>query len=105
MMRQVTALIGSTVVGSIFASAAAFGAGPKSPGEQASWDSQITTAVEAQIAADRAMQGENIRVKTENGVVELYGSVDTTAQKQEAEEQARTVNGVIDVHNDLDVKP
>ena len=53
-MRNATALIAATLVGSTFAGAGAFAESPKSPGEQASLDSRITRTVKAELSAQRA---------------------------------------------------
>ena len=103
-MRNATALIAATLVGSTFAGAGAFAESPKSPGEQASLDSQITQTVKAELSTDRVTQGQYIRVTTQNGVVGLYGGVGTAAERQRAEQDARSVHGVTDVRNELAVK-
>jgi osmotically-inducible protein OsmY len=67
-------------------------------------DSEITRTVEAELAADRITQDSDIRVETENGVVALYGAVNTAGEKDKAGRYAQIVPGVVDVRNELAVR-
>jgi osmotically-inducible protein OsmY len=52
---------------------------------------------------DKAANLTRVDVDTNNGVVYLNGTVDSSAQKGRAEELARRVNGVAKVVNNLQV--
>jgi osmotically-inducible protein OsmY len=67
-------------------------------------DSLITTKVKAELVKDRDTKARQIDVDTKNGVVMLSGTVESMAEKQKAEQDARNVKGVMDVTNDLNVK-
>ena len=86
---------------------AAFVAGCKtttSAGTQVD-DAAIKTSVKAKLAADVKLSTlTNIEVNSTNGVVTLAGQVDTADQKRMAADVARTVNGVVRVNNNLQVK-
>lgn len=62
-------------------------------------DSTITTTVKAQLFDAEELNGFAISVDTFEGVVTLNGAVDTMAQKQQAEQIARSVRGVRGVNN------
>ena len=75
-----------------------------SPGRQVD-DAAIKTAVKAKMAADvRLSTLTNIEVNSTNGVVTLAGQVDTADQKRMAADVARSVDGVVKVNNNLQVK-
>lgn len=63
-------------------------------------DAQITSAVQNQIAADPALQGQQVRVATQNGVVTLSGTTATEAQRVAAARDAQ-VPGVSQVVNQI----
>ncbi len=67
-------------------------------------DSYITTKVKAELAKDTATKARHIKVTTKDGVVALSGNVDSTAEKKQAETDARGIKGVVDVNNGLAVK-
>jgi hyperosmotically inducible periplasmic protein len=67
-------------------------------------DSYITTKVKAELATDSATKSRHIKVTTKDGVVALSGTVDSKAEKEKAETDARGVKGVVDVNNGLQVK-
>jgi hyperosmotically inducible protein len=67
-------------------------------------DTVITTKVKAELASDDETKARNINVTTENGVVRLSGMVDSAAEKKQAEKNARSVEGVTKVDNQLTVK-
>jgi len=87
--------------------AAAYVAGCKtttSAGTQVD-DAAIKTSVKAKLAADVKLSTlTNIEVNSTNGVVTLAGQVDNPEQKRMAAEVARTVDGVVKVNNNLQVK-
>ena len=66
-------------------------------------DSVITTKVKAELAKDRDTKAKDIHVETKNGVVNLNGAVTSMAEKDKAEQDARTIKGVLDVSNNLKV--
>jgi len=67
-------------------------------------DSVITSKVKAAIVNDLALKGFQINVKTYQGVVQLSGFVSSATNASKAEQLARGVQGVTEVHNDLIVK-
>jgi len=66
-------------------------------------DTVITTKVKAELAKDRDTKAKDIHVETKNGVVHLNGAVTSMAEKDKAEQDVRTVKGVVDVSNNLKV--
>ena len=75
-----------------------------SPGRQVD-DASIKTAVKAKLAADVKLSTlTNIEVNSTNGVVTLAGQVNDPADRMHAEQVARTVEGVVRVNNELQVK-
>jgi hyperosmotically inducible protein len=67
-------------------------------------DSMLTASIEAKLMADPATKGYQINVGTQKGVVQLTGFVDSTTMKAKAGEIARSVEGVKEVRNDLDIR-
>jgi osmotically-inducible protein OsmY len=53
---------------------------------------------------DSTTKAYEINVGTQKGVVQLTGFVDSTAMKARAGELARSVDGVKDVRNDLEIR-
>jgi osmotically-inducible protein OsmY len=75
-----------------------------SPGRQID-DASIKTAVKAKLAADVKLSTlTNIEVNSTNGIVTLAGQVDNPDQKLLAADVARSVDGVVRVNNELQVK-
>ncbi len=75
-----------------------------SPGRQVD-DVAIKSAVKAKLAADvRLSTLTNIEVNSTNGVVTLAGQVRDESDRIAAGEVARSVDGVVRVNNDLQVK-
>jgi hyperosmotically inducible protein len=68
-------------------------------------DSMLTAKVKAALIADPVTKAGQINVDTNGGIVQLSGFVDSSAEKSKATEVARTVEGVRDVQNQLDIKP
>ena len=85
----------------------AFVAGCKtttSPGRQVD-DAAIKTAVKAKMAADvRLSTLTNIEVNSTNGIVTLAGQVRDESDRAQAAAVARSVDGVVRVNNELQVK-
>jgi osmotically-inducible protein OsmY len=68
-------------------------------------DLQITTEVKAKLASDIGVSSvTNISVNSTNGVVTLAGQVNDETDRIHAEQVARSVDGVIRVNNELQVK-
>lgn len=67
-------------------------------------DSTITTKVKAAILDDPDLHVTQVNVETYQGVVQLSGFVDEHSQIKKAEADARNVEGVRSVKNDLRVK-
>jgi len=74
----------------------------QSVGSQVS-DSSITATVKSKMIADGDVKAHNIDVNTEHGVVYLLGRVNSQHEKEQAERIARSVDGVRDVVNHLEV--
>jgi len=64
-------------------------------------DSVVTTRVKAKFAEDKTVSAMAIQVETMKGVVQLSGFAKSEQEKDKAEQLARSVNGVVDVHNDI----
>jgi hyperosmotically inducible protein len=79
------------------------GEGTRTAGEVVD-DTVITAKVKTALAADSTVAAHEVNVQTRDGVVQLAGFVDNSAQKQQASEVARRVAGVKQVDNQLEVK-
>ena len=68
-------------------------------------DASIKTSVKAKLAADVKLSTlTNIEVNSTNGIVTLAGQVDNDEQRALAASVARSVDGVVRVNNNLQVK-
>lgn len=67
-------------------------------------DSVITGKVKAALVADPTTKAHQISVETFKGTVQLNGFVDDAAARTRAVEIARTVDGVKDVNNNLELR-
>lgn len=67
-------------------------------------DSMLTASVKAKLTENADTKAHQINVGTENGVVQLTGFVDSTTMKAKAGEIARSVDGVKNVRNDLEIR-
>ncbi|MBK6454241.1 MAG: BON domain-containing protein [Steroidobacteraceae bacterium] len=67
-------------------------------------DSVVTASVKAKLADDSTTKAHQINVGTDKGVVQLTGFVDSTSMKDRAGEIARSVDGVKQVRNDLEIR-
>jgi hyperosmotically inducible protein len=75
-----------------------------SPGRQID-DAGIKTSVKAKLAADvRLSTLTNVEVNSTNGVVTLAGMVANEQERKMAGDVARSVEGVVRVNNELQVK-
>ena len=103
MKKQVVNLL---VMASLVAGPAAFISGcavmhhQETAGQYGS-DSKITARIKADLYKDRVVKRTEVKVSTMNGVVQLSGFVDSQQAKERAGEIARSIPGVVDVHNDL----
>lgn len=68
-------------------------------------DSTITTTVKAKLAAEKPATLTQVGVETNLRVVHLTGVVTSDALRDRAAELAKTVKGVRDVRNDIQVRP
>jgi osmotically-inducible protein OsmY len=67
-------------------------------------DTAITTKVKAEIFNEPSLKTMQINFKTFKRVFQLSGFVDSEHSVTKAGEVARSINGVVDVKNDLVVK-
>jgi len=75
-----------------------------SPGRQID-DAAIKASVKAKMAADvRLSTLTNIEVNSTNGVVTLAGQVENESDRAQAAAVARSVDGVVRVNNELQIK-
>lgn len=75
----------------------------QAPGEYVD-DSVLTTKVKAALLDDSATKARQINVETYRGVVQLSGFVDSSDERNAATRVARSVSGVEEVRNDLELK-
>jgi osmotically-inducible protein OsmY len=68
-------------------------------------DTQLAQRIMRELKWDSRIDWASISVNVNNGVVTLTGSVPTYAQKLAAQSTAHRVTGVLDVANDIEVKP
>lgn len=68
-------------------------------------DSWITTKIKSKLTADPELNPFNIDVDTLDGVVTLSGAVASEAKRAEVERLARGTRGVVDVVNELQIRP
>jgi hyperosmotically inducible periplasmic protein len=64
-------------------------------------DTTLQAEVQTALSREPTLTGAQINVHSTDGVVELSGSVRSTAMKSRAGLVAASVRGVIQVHNDL----
>ena len=67
-------------------------------------DSMLTASVKTKLTEDSTTKAHQINVGTQKGVVQLTGFVDSTTMKAHAGELARSVDGVQEVRNDLEIR-
>jgi len=68
-------------------------------------DTTIIAGITADLEVDDAVSAHFITVSSENGIVELNGSVDNILARDRAEEIAGTIKGVRGIVNQVRVKP
>jgi hyperosmotically inducible protein len=71
--------------------------------KSAASDMWITTEAKVRLLARSDTPGFDINVDTENGVVTLFGAIDSAVTKKQAESVVREVDGVVNVVNDLQI--
>ncbi len=101
-MKRTTGIIVAGLI-VVFAMGIAACTTTQSPGQQID-DSQIHAAIKAKLTADRFSNIVNVDINVTNGVVTLAGEVPNASVKAEAEDEARSVKGVVRVINNLQVK-
>jgi osmotically-inducible protein OsmY len=67
-------------------------------------DSDVKRDVEDELKYDASVDSSDIGVSVKNGVVALTGFVHSYSQKLQAEADAKRVNGVLGVANDIEVR-
>jgi hyperosmotically inducible protein len=67
-------------------------------------DAALTARVISALTDDTQTKGMQIQVETRNGIVQLSGFVDTVMAQEIALKTARSVPGVREVRNDLDLR-
>jgi hyperosmotically inducible protein len=67
-------------------------------------DATITASVKSNLVADKVSNLTRVDVDTSNGVVSLNGVVESTEQKNRAQQLASRVDGVRNVVNNLQVQ-
>ncbi len=98
------ALFALTATTAVFSSGCAATSTSESTGQYVD-DASITTKVKTNLVQDSTVKAREVKVETYQGVVQLSGFVDTSAQKDRAAEIAAAVPGVKDVKNNIEVKP
>jgi hyperosmotically inducible protein len=68
-------------------------------------DAAITAKVKAAFAEDKWVKGRDISVRTDQGVVDLTGTVNSKNESDRATELASKIKAVKAVHNNLKVNP
>lgn len=66
-------------------------------------DSAVQSDVTAAIGQDSALQGQQVTATADKGVVTLNGTVQTDAQRQQAETDAANISGVSGIMNNIKV--
>ena len=75
----------------------------RAPGEQVD-DAALLTSVKSALASNPVTEAGEINVDVNRGVVKLAGFVDSSKEKSQAGEIARSVDGVQSVQNDIAVR-
>jgi osmotically-inducible protein OsmY len=78
------------------------------PGQQAGNlldDSYLTTAVKTKLLGDISLKSFDVHVVTRNRIVTLSGTLPSDALRDEAVRVAKSVDGVVNVVSNLEVKP
>lgn len=67
-------------------------------------DDRITTSIRERLSADPIVHGYRLDVKTDQKVVSLSGTVDTSVAKEQALAIAKGTSGVIEVRDHIAVR-
>jgi osmotically-inducible protein OsmY len=100
-MRNVQKLIAASAF--VLLSGASSAAFAESTGQYVD-DAAITTKVKTAIMADQKLKATQVSVQTNQGTVELSGTVADKTQESEAIRVANQVNGVVSVKDLLQVR-
>jgi len=104
-MKYVRAIALATLTGiTLMGSGCAVMRGQETTGSYVD-DSAITTAVKAKFVEDTTVAASSISVETLNGTVQLSGFAKSSAERNQAENIARSVKNVKGVRNDIVVRP
>jgi hyperosmotically inducible protein len=104
-MKYVRAIALATLTGiTLIGSGCAVMRGQETTGSYVD-DSAITTAVKAKFVEDTTVAASSISVETLNGTVQLSGFAKSSAERNQAENIARSVKNVKGVRNDIVVRP
>lgn len=68
-------------------------------------DATITAKVKAAFAKDKLVKGRDISVRTDHGVVDLTGVVNSKDESNRATDLATKIKAVSAVHNNLKITP
>ena len=105
LMKKICWGVFSALVGLVFL-ATAGGCRPNETVERQADDAGIKTSIKAKLASDvRFSTLTAVSVDVTNGVVTLAGPVHSEDEKQKIEETVRSVKGVVNVTNALQVQP
>jgi hyperosmotically inducible protein len=103
MLNRFRRLLGTLAI-LVFVTAVSGCKTTSSPGRQID-DAGIKAAVKAKLAADVKLSTlTNIEVNSTNGIVTLAGMVNDPDDRMRAESVTRSVDGVVRVNNELQVK-
>ena len=104
-MKRIWWSLWTALIGLLFLTAAD-GCRPNETVERQADDAGIKTSIKAKLASDvRFSTLTAVSVDVTNGVVTLAGPVHSEDEKQKIEETVRSVKGVVNVTNALQVQP
>jgi len=104
-MKRIWWSLWTALIGLLFVVAAG-GCRPNETVERQADDAGIKTSIKAKLASDaRFSTLTAVSVDVTNGVVTLAGPVHSEEEKQKIEETVRSVKGVVNVTNALQVQP
>jgi osmotically-inducible protein OsmY len=101
-MKRLSTILGVAVVMAVIMAIGACTT-TQSPARQVD-DNAIHAAIKAKLTADRFSNIVNVDINVTNGVVTLAGEVPNPQVRADAEKEARSVDGVVKVINNLQVK-
>lgn len=78
---------------------------PADSSENAASDAWITTKIKLSLMADPGISPMRVNVDTDDGVVTLFGTVDSAEKKARAESEVKKIGGVKQVENALQIVP